>query len=554
MTKKDENRYIGGAYYDAEFEVLRAPNGDELTLRPQSLQVLKVLLEADGELVTKNALMETVWRDTVVTDDSLVQCISEIRKVLGPEDGARLKTVARRGYRLLTTTGTGKVADAGASKPPGPSRIRPWMPALAVLVLAAVAVAWYTIRFLPDTDPQSEITIAVLPFANLDKDPAQDHLSTGLAEDLLTDLSRIHSIKVMSRSSSFAFADVEEPLSAIAAALPVTHVIDGTVRRDGERLRFSVQLIDARSGLSLWAERYDREFTSLFALQDEVRGQIITALSLRLGSEEQAQLEATTTTDVTAYELMLSGRRHESTFSREGIAQAIAMYEQALAIDPNYGEAIARLANMHDFNARYGWSDDPAADAVRALELAETAVARAPLNPFARWSYGRILARRVHLDPDAVDKALAQMRRAIEISPNYADAYAFISLIYSGTDQVVEARAAINTALRLNPDAPSWYIQNQGIAAYMSADYRSAINAFQRTVERNSASSFARSWLAAALAMDDQVDEAKWEIDEAISLGAPESVRETLTANSIISAPNARTAYANGLKKAGLTD
>jgi TolB-like protein/DNA-binding winged helix-turn-helix (wHTH) protein len=556
MTKNTENLYIGEVYYNAELEVLRDAEGHVIDLRPQTLQVLSVLLAAHGELVKKETIMQTVWRDTFVTDDSLVQCISEIRKALGPENGALLKTVPRQGYKLRATVAGPNLAGLQPenTKDPPNRRIGILMPMLAVLMSVAIGATWIFLRPIQGTASPNDITIAVLPFANLNKDPDYDYLSSGLAEDLLTDLSRIRSINVISRSTTFAYTERTDPIAALAAKLPITHVIDGTVRRDGDRLRISVQLVDSKSRISLWDERYDREIGGIFALQDEVRRRIFSALALKLAPEELARFETGGTAQVAAYDLLLRGRQYETSLSREGVARAIAFYEQALAIDPGYVEAIARLANMYDFSARFVWDPDPETASTRALKLAETAVALDPDNPFARWTYARVLSRRSTLTADSITRALAEIRRAIEIAPNYADAFAFISLIYSGLDQPDAARAAINTAFRLNPNGPSWYMQNRGIASYMEGNFAAALSDFETSIARNSSAAFAHTWLAAALAMSGRIDDAEWEIEEALSLGEPPTIADTLTANSVIFAPKARQAYTEGLAKAGLPD
>ncbi len=552
MAKKTENRYIGGTYYDAELETLRDAQGRNIDLRPQTFQVLLVLLNAVGKLVSKESIMQAVWPDTFVTDDSLVQCISEIRKALGPKDGSRLKTVPRQGYKLLATEVDPNHeihVDGQHRRRSVPSVVRLL---LAVLLLASIAVAWVFLRPVNNTTLQDKITIAVLPFDNLNDDPDQDYLSTGLAEDLLTDLTRIRSVNVISRSTTFAYTERTDPVAALAADLPVTHVIDGTVRRDGDRLRISVQLVDAKNRTSLWDERYDRQIGGIFALQDEVRGRIFSALALRLAPEEITRLNRGNTDQVAAYDLLLRGRQFETSLSREGVARAITYYEQALAIDPGYVEAAARLANMYDFSARFRWVDDPGAISSRAMTLAETAVARDPDNPFARWTYGRILSRRGDSVADFIPRALAELQRAIEIAPSYADAYAFVSLIYSGSDQPDAAREAINTAFDLNPNGPSWYLQNRAIASYMEGNFSSAVTDFEAAIKRNSTAASAHSWLAAALAMNGQIDDAVWELEEAILLGAPPTISETLEANSVIFSPDARQVYIQGLRTAGL--
>ena len=340
----------------------------------------------------------------------------------------------------------------------------------------------------------------------------------------------------------------------VASDLGVQYVVEGSVRKAGNRVRVTAQLIDGTSGGHLWAERYDRNISGLFQLQDELRTRIFSELAIELGTPDLARPAASVPTEVAAYESMLNGRRHEASFTRDGVAQAIAFYEQALAIDPNYGEAIARLANMYDFTSRLGWSSESADDWSRALTLAEMATNRDPANPFAHWTLARILARREHIVPGSTERALEELKIAIEIAPNYADAYSFISLIYAGTWQLAEARAAIKTAFRLNPDGPSWYYQNRGIVSFMEGDYAQSIGDFEIAVERNSTTYFGRIWLGAALAKAGRLEDAEWEIEEAILLGGPESVEKVLASNSVISSARARSAYAHALQLAGLPD
>ncbi len=538
---------VGTFTYDAESGELRDGSGQPVRLRAQSLQVLSVLLSRQGEMVLKDDLMSAVWPDTHVTDDSLVQCISEIRKALGPANSRLLKTVPRQGYLLSSAGNRTRRRMVWPDIVPG----RPWI-AVAFLAVAAVllSVAW----LLEDRSADSRKTVAVLPFVNMSGDAGQDYFSTGLAEDLLTDLSKINAMTVLSRTATFAYRQERENPRDIAAKLGASHLIDGSVRREGGRLRISVQLVDAKTGASLWAERYDRELGDLFEIQDDVRHKIITALAVRLVPGEEDRIASGNTSEVSAYDLLLKGRHEEAALSREGVARAIFFYKQAIAVDPRYGDAYARLANMYDFAARFGWEDSGEIDRKLALATAEQAVSVAPQNPFAHWTLGRIQSRQEDAGPEALSQALASVSRAIELDPRNADAYAFISLLYIGSGRSTDARQAIETAFRLNPDAPSWYVQNRGIIAYMEGDMGAAISDFERAAEKNPTASFTRLWLAAAYARADRNDDAQWQIEEASALGAPATIRAALAANPIFKDTGYRSAYEDGLRRAGLAE
>ncbi|MFD1341260.1 winged helix-turn-helix domain-containing tetratricopeptide repeat protein [Litorisediminicola beolgyonensis] len=548
---------IGAFRFNSETEELTSPDGTKIPLRPQTARVLGVLARHRRALVTKDALMSEVWPDTHVTDDSLVQCISEIRRALGADDAKRLATVPKQGYRLAATTAPEAAAPTEA--PSGPdqqtkrrsrSRIIAALVASMLLVLAIAAAR----AFLnSDTAPQPALTIAVLPFENLSSDPEQDYLSSGLAEDLLTDLSRLKAMKVLSRNTTFGLRSAPETVSDTMARYGATHMVDGSVQREGAQIRISVQLVQLATGSNVWAQRYDRQLGDLFDIQDDVRAKIVDALSLRLAPQEQARLLDAGTSDVSAYDLLLQGRHFEAALDRPGVTRALSLYRQALDVDPGYTEAYARLANMYDFSSRYGWGESAETDRVLAIEMAERAVRLDPENPFARWTLGRILSR-LGRTPSSRERGMGELRAAIEIDPNYADAYGFIALVYVGGGETDAARQAIATAFDLNQTPPYWYYQNRGIVSYFDEEYLSAVEDFLRAVEMSPTAAFSRLWLAAAYAMTGDVDAADWEIEEAQMLGEPQTVTDVLTANPIIQDPDFQSAYATGLARAGLPD
>ncbi len=556
MTKTGKILSIGALKFDAETEGLIAPDGTNVPLRPQTARILVILAAHNGKLVTKDALMTAVWADTHVTDDSLVQCVSEIRRALGQDGAKLLVTVPRKGYRLTAETGgeTGceDASDCGLNVRrtwrSAPQPVRVLAAIVAVLILLFAFAGALRNR---DVVSQEPVMIAVLPFENLSGDPEQDYLSSGLAEDLLTDLSRIGALKVLSRNTTFGLRNSSASIPDTIGQFGATHLVDGSVQREGGAIRISVQLVQLSSGANVWAQRYDRKLGDLFDIQDDVRTRIVEALALRLAPQEQKSFLNAGTDAVSAYDLLLQGRHQESSLDRVGVTRAITLYRRALDVDPGYTEAYARLANMYDFSSRFGWGESSEADRTLALEMAERAVRLDPDNPFAHWTLGRILSR-LGRGPDSRARAVEELEAAIAIDPNYADAYGFISLVYVGGAQQETARDAIDTAFDLNQTPPSWYYQNRGIVSYFEGAFTEAVENFSIAVEMNPTAAFAHHWLAAAFAMAGDQVAAEWEIEEAHAIGEPGTVTAVLAANPIIQDPGFKEVYAKGLTEAGL--
>jgi len=560
LAKPEKTISIGTFSFDLVAEALMSDDGTKVPLRPQTARVLSVVAADLGQTVTKESLMDAVWPDTHVTDDSLVQCISEVRKALGPEDGKLLVTVPKRGYKLAATAAPAAVKPDNLRHYVSRSRTplsvfsaRAISLAVAAVLVLAIALAAFIRTSASVPLEQETAIIAVLPFSNLSSDLEQDYLSLGLAEDLLTDLSRLSVLRVLSRNTTFGLRDSPDDVSNTVGHFGATHLVDGSVQREGNQIRISVQLVHLSSGANIWAQRYDRELGDLFEIQDDVRTRIVDALSLTLAASEQERLLTAGTNDVSAYDLLLQGRHHEASLDRAGVTRAIALYRRALDVDPGYTEAYARLANMYDFSSRFGWGKSPEADRTLAIEMAERAVRLDSDNPFAHWTLGRIISR-LGRTANSRERAIDELLTAIEIDPNYADAFGFISLVYVGGAQQAKAGEAISTAFRLNHAPPSWYFQNRGIVSYFEGSYTAAVNDFLVAIEMNPTAAFAHLWLAAAYAMDGDQDAAEWEIQEASTIDEPTRVSDVLEANPIIQDPTFKKMYATGLRKAGLPE
>jgi adenylate cyclase len=404
----------------------------------------------------------------------------------------------------------------------------------------------------PTAAPQTaKPSLAVLPFANFSDDSAQEYFADGMTEDLITDLSKISNLTVISRTSTSGYKGRKINIREVGEALGVNYVIEGSVRKVGDQVRINAQLIDATTGGNLWAERYDGNLNDIFALQDKVLGKIVGSLALTLSEKERRRLAYRGTDSVVAHDLYLKGLFEESKFAREANAEAVRLYEQVLSIDPNYALPYTRMSNILQLNADNGWSDDVQADLTKAVELAEKAAALDPQNPYIHWSLGRAVTR--FMTPEALKRGIESLQRAIELDPNYADAYAWLSILYVAEGRAGDGLRSVETAMRLNPTYPFWYLFMRGITRYVVEDYQPAIADFEAAATRSPTALFVRSWLAASYAQAGQIEDAEWQFEEMQMMGF-----EGTIATLIDSGPIQDLGYLSilraGLRKAGIPE
>ncbi len=512
-------------------------DGTSVPLRPQTAEVLKMLAAAPGELVTKDRLMSTIWADTHVTDDSLVQCISEIRRALGPEDGQALKTIPRQGYRL-------DVAPA-EDRAGGVPRGRLFAGLLAALVL--IAAVWLVWR---PAAPPPERSLAVLPLANLSQDDSYRYFANGLSEDLVISLSKLPDLRVVSRASAAAAAGDSDDPRAVAQALGVAYVVDGTVRRRGESLRMTAALIDGATGRNVWAESYEGSLDDVFAFQDAVLDQIVRVLAVRLSPAERDRLGIKGTGSALAYDQYLRGMELENFLTPSANRDSEAAFREAIRLDPGYASAHAYLSLVLSNSAEYGWADDERAAIADAIWHGDQAVALDPDLPFAFFARGRLRSRRFVGD---IEGSLADFRRAIDIDPDYQDAYAFMANVLVFDGRAAEGREMIESALSKSPAPPYWYYVPLGISNYYLGDYEAAEAALLTVVERNPNSPHAMRNLMATYGRLGRLDDAEWYMFEYEALGHVATVSEILS-RSGKQHEAYREAFAEGLRLAGLPE
>ncbi|HET7765680.1 MAG TPA: winged helix-turn-helix domain-containing protein [Burkholderiales bacterium] len=543
---------------------------NDIALRPKSFEVLRMLVENAGRLLSKDEIAAAIWPDVIVTDGSLAQCVKELRRALG-DDGERLiKTVSRRGYRLeaavATEPSTVDLQAHPATKERETARAfhlhraiaqMDWRLAGPGLLIAGVALTalllWFksgddATALRPTLDPAKPV-VAVLPFTNLSGDPAQDYFSDGMAEDLITDLSKVSGLFVIAGNSSFVYRNKAVNAAQIGRELGTRYIVEGSVRRSGDRVRINAELIDTSTGLQLWADRYDSELKDLFELQDDVRRKIVAALAVRLSPGEGQRFARKPTGNVEAYDLWARGREIEGHMTAKENVEARKMFLRAVAIDPQFASAYASVANTYSTEVEMGWTSTSVEEAISAsLTYGHRAVALDESLPQARRSLAR--AYIWHRQPE---RALAEIEQAVLLNPNYADGHAFYALLLAYDGRARDGLSHIERAMRINPQSPFWYRHVLGVVEFTVGRYAQAAGHLKEALQRNANWQPARHMLIAAYGHLGRIDDAHWEIGETEVAGSPitlTGVRERVPYRN----PADLNRLLEGLRKAGVAE
>lgn len=319
-------------------------------------------------------------------------------------------------------------------------------------------------------------SIAVLPFDNMSRDPEQEYFVDGITEDIITEISKIDGLFVISRNSTFTYKGKAAKVQDIGRDLDVSHVVEGSVRKSGERVRVTAQLIETRSGGHIWADRFDRALVDIFAVQDEITEEIVRALEVELVGNTRALLTRVETEVSEAYDCFLRGREQYRLFTKDGNANARALYEKAIQLDSNYAAAFAGLAEatLHD------WFMGAPGALERAFQLALRARELDPLLPLAHEALGN-----VHLFKRQHEEAVAAIRRWVEIEPSNADGYANLAAVLNFSGEPEQVAPLIDKAIRLNPYYPFYYVLYKGQASFVMKRYEEALHFLRRSVVHN---------------------------------------------------------------------
>jgi adenylate cyclase len=334
-------------------------------------------------------------------------------------------------------------------------------------------------------------SIAVLPFTNMSGDPEQEYFSDGISEDIITDLSKIAGLMVIARNSSFSYKGRSVDVRSVGRDLGVRSVVEGSIRRAGNRVRITAQLTDAATGAHLWADRYDRDLTDIFEVQDEVVAKIVGVLAVTLTKGEQQRLRQHGTSNVEAYECWLRARALLTRGSRESVIQARAMYRRAIEFDVNFAAPHAGLAFAAIADYVSAWAPDPAQALLEAEGWARRALELSDHEPVSHMALGNVLLwRRDHVG------ALAEFARMIALDPNFAQGYTAtgLALMYAG--EPARALEPFATAMRLDPHYPDIVLHFLAQANFSLGKYEIAAQLLRDRIVRNPNTDASRMLLA----------------------------------------------------------
>jgi TolB-like protein/Tfp pilus assembly protein PilF len=495
---------------------------DAIAVEPQVFDLLVYLLQNREHVVSKDDLIASVWGGRIISESTLTSRINAARKAVGDSGGEQrlIRTIARKGLRFVGDVHVEQTV-------PAPARAEPESPASLAL---------------PDRP-----AIAVLPFTNMSGDPEQEYFSDGISEDIITALSKLRWFFVIARNSSFIYKGKSVHLKQIASDLGVRYVLEGSVRKGGDRVRITAQLNDVTTGSHLWAERYDRDLADVFAVQDEITEAIVAAIEPQLYAAENFRAQRKAPDSMDAWDLVMRALSHYWRVTRQDNVVAQALLEKAIAIDPSYGQALGVLATSYIFTAHMGWAD-LAAVAKAAERSALAAIQTDSEDPWAHNALGH-----VYLFARRFEDSLAEFELALRLNPNFALAQGFygLSLSYNGRWQ--EADEAGRRALRLSPRDPysAVYIGIVAYAQYLGRNYDEAIRLSREALRQRGDFVGAHRVLTAAAGMAGQKDVSKAALLE-LRRAQPNISRAWIAEHMPIRHDADREHYLDGFRRAGL--
>jgi TolB-like protein/Tfp pilus assembly protein PilF len=493
--------------------------GREVPLGTRAFEILMGLIEANGDVVSKEALLARVWPGVIVGENNLHTQISALRKALG-ENANIIASAPGRGYRFA-----GPLETVEALRPPA-ARVE---------------------RQEPDRP-----SIAVLPFESLSDDREQGYFADGMAEELITALSRMHWLFVIARNSSFTYRGRVTDASLVAEELGVRYVVTGSVRRALRRLRIACHLVDAPGRTEIWSDRFDGDMDDVFDLQDRVTASIIGAIEPRLREVEVARARAKPTQDLRAYDHYLRALGHLVPRTAENYEQALAELDAALVLDGNFALAMALAAHCRYVRLLEGWAVERQPEIAAMAQLAETALARAPEDPTVLAHGGFVLA----WCGRSLSASLQLVERATRLNPNSAHGALVDGWVRMQAGKADEAIERLQTSIALSPLDPlsaASAMAATGQAHLVSGRHEDAARWAERAIREAADLGYAHRVRVAALALSGRAEEATVAARAFLELEPGFTVGAFLERLPIRETPATR-ALAAGLRLAGLPE
>ena len=495
---------FGECTLDADTRELRRA-GRVVHLEPQVFDVLVHLINRRDHVVSKDELVAMVWHGRIVSDSTLSSRVNAARQAIGDsgEEQALIRTIARRGFRFVGDLRANPSTPARDASMPAPAidKQQPIEGSHAHADDNGRRSSGPPELALPDKP-----SIAVLAFTNLSGDPEQEYFADGIAEDIITTLSKSRWLFVIARNSSFTYKGRAVDIKQVARELGVRYVLEGSVRKAGNRIRITGQLIDAATGTHLWAERYDRDLSDIFALQDEITASVAMAIGPAVAQAERERVARKPTENLDAWEAYYRGLWHFLKQTPEENQLAKPFFQRAIDLDPNFAPGYHGLALAHCWDANpYGIR--PVAECIGIMrELSRTAVALDDADAVAHYALGTAFL--LGGDPDG---GRAELERAVGLDPNHAWAMAGLGVLYGFYKRSREGLALIERALRASPHDPlTWvWLHWMSLTYYFAGDYGAALALADRVIRARPEQGFSYRVRAAALGQLGRIDEAK---------------------------------------------
>jgi TolB-like protein len=526
---------FAGLSLDVVRGALRGTDGD-IELRPKSFAVLLYLAENADRLVTKEELINAIWSDVIVTEESLTHCISEIRNAIGDRQQRIIKTVPRRGYRFTAQVTQSAAVEVHAVQSP-PAE-------------APHAISDGDLHRKLEPPLPARPSIAVLPFQNMSGDPAQDYFADGVVEEIITALSRFSGLFVIARNSSFGFKGRAVDVKDVGRTLGVRYVLEGSVRKAAQRVRITGQLVDSVSGAHLWADRFDGALDDVLDLQDHLTASVVSAIAPKLEQAEIGRAKRKPTESLDAYDHLLRGMENAYLDTQDAVSEALRLFSKAVQLDGDFAAAYAMAAYCYVLRKASRWMTNVTSETAEGARLARKAMQLGRDDALSLSRAGHSLAYLVH----EFDAAAFCIDRALALNPNLASAWfasGWLRLRIGEPDLAIEHLARFK---RMSPLDPLMPVARSGsaFAHLFSGRFDEALSQAEQALQESPNLHLALRASAAANALAGRIDRAQRlaarlrQIDPVLRISNLEDV--------VTFRPEDLAKFADGLRMAGLPD
>jgi len=525
----------------------------EIDLRPKSFEVLRHLVENAGRLVSKDELVKIVWPKVIVTDESLTQCVSEVRRALGDAEQRLIKTVPRRGYLFAASVSSNPAGRAVFNAPTvdDSAQAKGEVDLITQDLGRQHRLDDVTDKSAPALTLPDTPSIAVLPFQNLSGDLEQEYFADGVVEEIITALSRFRHLFVIARNSSFIYKGRSVDVKQIGRELGVRYVLEGSVRKMADKVRIAGQLVDTSLGTHLWADRFDGLLEDIFDLQDQVTACVVGAIAPKLEQAEIERAKRKPTESLDAYDLYLRGIASIYQYTKKSFENALHLFYRAIELDPDFAAPYGMAVRCY---ARYkadGWITDRARQTAETARLARGAAKLGKDDAVALCNGGFGLAYVV----GDLDNGAAMIDRALLLNPNLAAAWTYGGWVWIWRGEPEVALNHFARAMRLSPLDPNAFSTQAGMASahFFAGRYDEASSWADRSLREQPSHTPPLRVLAAISALMGQLEDAHAAIARLRQLEPAFRISD-LRDRTARRRPEDLATFADGLRRAGLPE